>query len=74
MEEPTWVCPSSDHMDAYRHAIDDILSKDPRLIFVVVTNNRADRYTLIKRKTLIGRSVPTQVTFLNFFITFAIKS
>ena len=61
MEEPTWVSLHNDQMDSYRLALDEILNQDPRMIFIVVTNNRSDRYSLIKRKTLIGRSVPSQV-------------
>lgn len=61
MEEPTWVSLHNDQMDSYRLALDEILNQDPSMIFIVVTNNRSDRYSLIKRKTLIGRSVPSQV-------------
>ncbi|XP_075215881.1 piwi-like protein Siwi [Lycorma delicatula] len=43
-------------------ALDRILARDvPKLVMCVVSNNRADRYNAIKKKTNVDRPVPSQV-------------
>jgi aubergine-like protein len=52
---------SDDRTDSYLRALDEFLNMDPRLIMCIVPNNRADRYSAIKKRTCVDRSVPTQV-------------
>lgn len=46
---------------AYADAIDQCCESDPALIMVVVPNNKSDRYAVIKRKSFVEHSIPTQV-------------
>lgn len=50
-----------DNPGTYVRTLDNILNKDPQLIMCVVTNNKADRYTAIKKKCCVDRAIPTQV-------------
>lgn len=51
----------NDRIESYSKSLDEFLNLDPQLVFCVVPNNRADRYSAIKKKCCIGRSVATQV-------------
>lgn len=52
----------SDSASTYAHKLEEILSQNlPQLVFCVVSNNRADRYTAIKKKCCVDRPVPSQV-------------
>ncbi|XP_054282186.1 piwi-like protein Siwi [Macrosteles quadrilineatus] len=51
-----------DRTQTYVNAIDNCISNmSPQLIFVILTSNKADRYSAIKKKSLVDRAVPTQV-------------
>lgn len=50
-----------DNPGTYIRTLDNIVNKDPQLIMCVVTNNKSDRYSAIKKKCCIDRAVPTQV-------------
>ncbi|XP_069703667.1 piwi-like protein Siwi isoform X2 [Periplaneta americana] len=51
-----------DRMANYVEAIDSaILSCNPRLILIVLPNNRLDRYSAIKKKCCVEHAVPTQL-------------
>lgn len=51
-----------DRAATYVDALEQVISsKDPQLIMCVVSNNRLDRYSSIKKKCCIDRAVPTQV-------------
>lgn len=52
---------ADDRTITYVTQINEVLSKDPKLIMVVVPNNAADRYAAIKKLTCVDRAVPTQV-------------
>jgi aubergine-like protein len=61
IDEPLKRTISDDRSDSYLKALDELINKDPRLIMCVVPNNRADRYSVIKKRTCVDRAVPTQV-------------
>ncbi|XP_065086066.1 protein aubergine-like [Ochlerotatus camptorhynchus] len=50
-----------DNPGTYIRALDNVVNRDPQLIMCVVSNNKADRYTAIKKKCCVDRAVPTQV-------------
>lgn len=59
--EPERCVIKDDHANSYVCAIEDIMSRNnPQLIMCVVPNNRADRYSAIKKKCCIDRPVPSQ--------------
>lgn len=45
----------------YIRTLENVVNKDPQLIMCVVSNQKADRYTAIKKKCCVDRAVPTQV-------------
>jgi aubergine len=49
------------HNDNYRDAIMSIVGKNPQLIFVVLSTNNAQSYTLVKTLTCVANSIPSQV-------------
>ncbi|KMQ97723.1 protein piwi [Lasius niger] len=51
-----------DRPGTYSETLEQILSKKiPELVFCVVSNNRSDRYSAIKKKCCVDRPVPSQV-------------
>ncbi|XP_055594938.1 protein aubergine [Uranotaenia lowii] len=50
-----------DNPGTYVRTLDNVLNKDPQMIMCVVSNNKADRYTAIKKKCCVDRAIPTQV-------------
>nr|UJZ92587.1 piwi-like protein Siwi [Scaphoideus titanus] len=57
-----------DKTQTYVGRIDQVISNfNPQLIFVVLMNNKADRYAAIKKKSLVDRAVPTQVALAKNF-------
>jgi aubergine-like protein len=59
--DPTHVRIRDDRPDSYAQALENCANKDPQMIICVVSNNKADRYTTIKKKCCIERGIPTQV-------------
>lgn len=52
----------SDRTEIYVRAIDDAINKfSPQLIMLVLPNNSAARYSVIKRKCCVDRTIPSQV-------------
>lgn len=45
----------------YLDAIERALKYDPQLLLICAPNNKVDRYSAIKKKTLVDKPVPTQV-------------
>lgn len=53
---------NDDKANAYAEGLENVLSKGcPQLIFCVVSNNRSDRYSTIKKKLCVDRPVPSQL-------------
>ncbi|XP_076644828.1 aubergine isoform X1 [Halictus rubicundus] len=51
-----------DRSNTYSDILERIMSSsNPELIYCVVSNNRADRYSAIKKKCVVDRPVPSQV-------------
>jgi aubergine-like protein len=51
-----------DRPGTYNDTLERLLSKRiPQLVFCVVSNNRSDRYSAIKKKCYVDRPVPSQV-------------
>ncbi|XP_063708012.1 protein piwi-like [Culicoides brevitarsis] len=59
--EPRYVTLHRDSQDELSREIEKIYRADPQLILIVVPNNQAHRYQLIKKKCCIDRAIPTQV-------------
>jgi aubergine len=47
--------------ETYAKTLEELVKKDPKMIVVVVPNNAADRYAVIKRITCVEKTIPTQV-------------
>ncbi|XP_035779822.1 protein aubergine-like [Anopheles albimanus] len=52
---------ADDNPNTYMRTLDNIINKDPQMIMCVVSNNKSDRYTAIKKKCCVDRAIPTQV-------------
>lgn len=50
-----------DKPSSYLEAIDKAMMHEPELLLICVPNNKADRYSAIKKKTCVDRPVPTQI-------------
>lgn len=62
IEEPIKEFIRDDRPGTYSETLERILSKRlPQLVFCVVSNNRSDRYSAIKKKCCVDRPVPSQV-------------
>lgn len=58
---PKLIALDNDTPVTYSRQLQESASKDPKFIVVVVPNNAADRYALIKKETYVRRAIPTQV-------------
>lgn len=62
MDQPTVQTIRDDRPGTYSEALERILSKTvPQMVLCVVSNNRSDRYSAIKKKCCVDRPVPSQV-------------
>lgn len=61
MADPKSIELPDDRTATYVTHMEQVMSKDPKLIMIVVPNNAADRYAAIKRLTCVNRAIPTQV-------------
>nr|CAD7430757.1 unnamed protein product [Timema monikensis] len=62
MPKPQVVEIPDDRAGTYVNALENVISgKNPQLIMCIVSNNRIDRYSAIKKKCCVDRAVPTQV-------------
>ncbi|XP_011630854.1 piwi-like protein Siwi [Pogonomyrmex barbatus] len=65
VENPKIHSIRDDRPSTYNETLEYILSKQiPQLVFCVVSNNRSDRYSAIKKKCCVDRPVPSQVCLL----------
>ncbi|XP_054007565.1 piwi-like protein Siwi isoform X1 [Hylaeus anthracinus] len=61
-ESPRFCEIRDDRSNTYSETLERIMStSNPDLVFCVVSNNRADRYSAIKKKCTVDRPVPSQV-------------
>ncbi|XP_071559445.1 piwi-like protein Siwi isoform X2 [Temnothorax nylanderi] len=59
---PTTETINDDRPGSYSEKLEQILCKRvPQMVFCVVSNNRSDRYSAIKKKCCVDRPVPSQV-------------
>ncbi|XKL69438.1 hypothetical protein PGB90_007207 [Kerria lacca] len=59
---PTAYSISDDRPTSYIQMIDRAVNeRNPQLVLFVATNNRSDRYNMIKKKCIVDKSVPSQV-------------
>lgn len=61
MADPKIVEMDDDRVGTYSRHLQDLISKDPKMIMIVVPNNAGDRYAAIKRLTCVNNAIPTQV-------------
>nr|CAD7263547.1 unnamed protein product [Timema shepardi] len=62
MPKPQVVEIPDDRAGTYVNALENVIAgKNPQLIMCIVSNNRIDRYSAIKKKCCVDRAVPTQV-------------
>ncbi|XP_065212206.1 piwi-like protein Siwi isoform X2 [Planococcus citri] len=63
--QPSPVSIPNDGASAYVQGIEQAVNQHhPELIVCVVPNNRSDRYSAIKKKTIVDKAVPSQVVLL----------
>lgn len=58
--EPYWHIMENDRLTTYANELEFCCRKDPKLIFVILSNNNADRYAAVKKVTCCDRAIPTQ--------------
>ncbi|XP_038111911.1 protein aubergine [Culex quinquefasciatus] len=61
IDQPEMVAIPDDNPATYVRTLDNVVNRDPQMIMCVVSNNKADRYTAIKKKCCVDRAIPTQV-------------
>ncbi|XP_003708345.1 aubergine isoform X2 [Megachile rotundata] len=62
IENPRYWDINDDRSNTYSDTLERIMSSsNPELVFCLVLNNRADRYSAIKKKCIVDRPVPSQV-------------
>lgn len=61
ISNPKRIVIQDDRTDSYVKALQDLINMDPKLIMCIVSNNKADRYSAIKRLCCISHAIPTQV-------------
>ena len=61
ISNPKRIVIQDDRTDTYVKALQDLINMDPKLIMCIVSNNKADRYSAIKRLCCISHAIPTQV-------------
>ncbi|XP_055592749.1 protein aubergine-like isoform X1 [Uranotaenia lowii] len=61
VEDPQVEVIKNDSPPVYVDALKRICQRDPQLIMCLVRNDKADRYSAIKKVTCVERAVPTQV-------------
>ncbi|XP_047364611.1 piwi-like protein Siwi [Vespa velutina] len=62
IERPRMFSIADDRTSTYSDALEGLLSKSiPQIVLCVVTNNRSERYSTIKKKCCVDRPVPSQV-------------
>ena len=61
VDDPIFVTTENEQNGSLNGVLDKICNADPSMIFVVSENNRGDKYSIIKTKTLVQRSIPSQV-------------
>ncbi|XP_021919553.1 piwi-like protein Siwi isoform X2 [Zootermopsis nevadensis] len=72
---PTYKELPDDRLATYVQGIESaLLSCNPKLIFVVLPNNRLDRYSVIKKKCCVDCPVPTQLILHKTLINKNVKS
>lgn len=65
VDAPTTHFLRDDRPGTYSAMLEQILSKNtPQLVFCVVSNNRSDRYSAIKKKCCVDRPTPSQVCLI----------
>ncbi|KAL6425964.1 hypothetical protein ACFW04_008931 [Cataglyphis niger] len=65
VEKPQEHIIRDDRPGTYSETLEQILSKKiPQLVFCVVSNNRSDRYSAIKKKCCVDRPIPSQVCLI----------
>jgi aubergine len=61
MSEPMMLALDTDRQDLYIGKIQEVAKRLPKMIFVVLPTNRADRYSAVKKACLIDFGIPCQV-------------
>lgn len=61
VEDPNRVTIQNDSPAVYVESLNQVVQRDPQLIMCLVSNDKADRYAAIKKKSCVDRAVPTQV-------------
>ncbi|XP_035789141.1 protein aubergine-like [Anopheles albimanus] len=59
--QPEIVNIPNDSPQVYHQILGQLVNRDPPFIMCLVSNDRADRYRVIKKKCCVDRAVPTQV-------------
>ncbi|EDW02946.1 protein piwi [Drosophila grimshawi] len=61
ISSPREVMIYDDRTGSYIQALDDCTRSDPKLVLCIVPSNNVERYSSIKKRGCVDRSVPTQV-------------
>ncbi|XP_059612414.1 protein aubergine-like [Phlebotomus argentipes] len=61
MAQPSYIRIPNDYSTSYVNAIEKACNDSTQIVMCVVPNQRAERYSAIKKKSCVERAVPTQV-------------
>ncbi|XP_050080186.1 protein aubergine-like [Anopheles maculipalpis] len=61
VSEPRIATVQNDSGSAYNSVLSELLNEDLQMVMCIVPNDRADRYSVIKRKCCVERALPCQV-------------
>lgn len=64
ISEPKRKVLQDDRTDSYIRELNELVNMDPKLIMCIVTNNKADRYSAIKKLCCVSHAIPTQVVLV----------
>lgn len=61
MGAPKYTVISDDRPRSYAEALESFCAKDPKFVMVILPNNNAERYKIVKTITYVNRGIPSQV-------------
>ena len=61
MGTPKYSVINDDRPRTYADAVETFCSRDPKFVMVILPNNNAERYKIVKTITYVNRGIPSQV-------------
>jgi hypothetical protein len=61
MGAPKYSVINDDRPRTYADALETFCARDPKFVMVILPNNNAERYKIVKTITYVNRGIPSQV-------------